>query len=259
MKDVVQVHSKEPLNFLLCGKMPSINTNKRCEKVTSRSCKIGPVFDTSQFADPVVYNKKESFDNEKKKIMNRKKLKTPEYAEIKKKSPEIEHISRNLHTYQDNHKRKILQIHQDWEEHYVAQLDKKIHDRLSGEHYKEYRDSKRISITSLGNRPCYNTLSLDEPANIPFISVSTAGLKDHIHRYKELANKEDQLAKIINRTSKEDNQIDVLPEIHTINYRQLSVLEETRFYFPKLSKQKGRRPYTAILKSSVSNELNAFN
>ena len=182
-KGEVTIHSQESINFLLCGSLPIV-TSKR-PTVRNRNLKSQePQFDMTGFPEPITNFKKRRPKTSTDVIRRRNKadtLTTSTYNQIRMEAPFLRTMEQNLSTYRDNHKRKVAQIHQDYEERFSQPYLERMRTQLNGENYREYRRTKSRAITALGPRPVYSTLSVDLPYELPTVRINTSGLVDKVH------------------------------------------------------------------------------
>jgi hypothetical protein len=85
-----------------------------------------------------------------------------------------------LRTYGDNHRRKAVQIHQDWEEYYMGPLHGRMRRQLNGRPYSEFRSARTQTLSELeiqsggppsglGSGPMYNALEDDDAIGLPYV------------------------------------------------------------------------------------------
>ena len=257
-KGEVTIHSQEPINFLLCGSLPVVTSRKPVSKNKNLNSQE-PQFDMTGFPEPITNYKKRRPKTSIDTIRHRNKsetLTTPKYNQLRTDTPFLQTMEQNLNTYRDNHKRKVAQIHQDYEERYAQPYLERMRNRLNGENYREYRRTKSRAITALGPRPIYNTLSLDTPYEMPSVRINTAGLVDKVHNSTRYLNKEKVLRKeILGSTGEKPMPKPLRPAQEVLNQ-----LKETRFYDgdSSLPAPIGRRAYPEILSSTVYQQIHTL-
>ena len=155
--DEIITTTNQPLNFLLIGDMPTI-TKKRRVNIKSRGIKDEePQFDMSAFPPEIKTLKRRK---EKQRTLTRQpeqvqpKVASKKYLKVKKVFENIEQIDEQMQTYQDNRKRKMIQLHNEWEEQYMRPFEKRMTSQLSSRKYKQYQlEKERIYSQSQLKRP----------------------------------------------------------------------------------------------------------
>ena len=251
MKSEVTIHSQESINFLLCGTLPIV-TNKR-PVVKTRSIKNQePQFDMSGFPEPITGFKKRrprTQNDAVRRINKSEGLSTSKYSKIRTEKTFMKTVEANLSTYKDNHKRKVAQIHQDWEERYVQPFNERMKNQLNGERYSSFKNTRSRAITALGPSTCYSTLSADIPVEVPTVKVSTSGLSDKVHNFTKHVKKERELTREVCGT----DGVRRLPKDVRPAEEALAQLKETRFYGENT--KAGRKYFPSVLKSEVYDEI----
>lgn len=253
-------HTEEPLTYLLCGKMPHISSSRRQKNKPIPNLKDNPVFDMSAFPPEITtFNKRRPVTSQEKfrtRAVN--ELSTRKFEFVKESEDVFKRVESNLSLYRDNHKRKCAQIHQDWEERYMTPYNERMKSRLHGNEYESFKEQKTRSMTAMGDRPVLSTLSLDQPVNMPTITLGTKGLEDKVHKYNEHAKKERELTKFITQNSGTYVEPQKLKERNTIDLVAWRLQPETRFYTPDKTIPKGKKLNSQKFKSSVGKELGQF-
>jgi hypothetical protein len=178
-------------------------------------------------------------------------------------------VDEYLQTYRDNSRRRAVQIHRQWEDHWMKPFQDAMKRKLNGEPYSDFVRVKTRAktelkpcgtTTGLGSGPVYNALTEAEAVDLPYVKIPTTGTDDRIHKYQEHAQRESELARIVNESH---GIVDDGPEPKervTFDVQVWKILPETRIYTDSRpdTVRKGRRPYAAILQSRIAEELDQF-
>lgn len=263
LKNTVEIHSQEPLTFLLVGKMPII-TNKKNLQTSKIKIKDEDIIDFSGFPPEIKrFNKK----NIHFKTIVKKREKTPEnhptkyYNFISKSEAHRKRIEDNLNLYEDNKMRKNLQIHQEWNEHFIQPFNEKLRKKLHGERYSEFRIEKSRCSTAL-NCSSTRTQSIyhTEPVYMPTMRVHTANLRDRIKNYSRLQARDNKLERIVKERDAVENEPPraVSSLSNPFDTNTLARYKQTRFYHQSQYDKTGRRTYKEQFHSVCGSELSQF-
>lgn len=266
MNGEIEKHTKDNLDFLLCGAKPLIS---------SRRLKSPPVVqDTEQkevdltgFPEPTLSIKRtrpKTAQSLKDPLPKSRTMDCPSYNKVKKELNEQKIINDCLTIHENNQKRKLEQIHQDWEEQFMLPFGSRMKKKLNGSDYNTFRRSQSRAYTSLSARPPSTSLYHEEPEKVPFVRVSTSGLDDRVHKASINAKKEQQLTRTITSLSARkpvpiedlDDNFTTRPELSKI-----SLLYETRFCDradpnPAVGKKYFTRHNTSRISQVISNLSN---
>lgn len=258
----MHVHTNEPMTYLLCGRMPKISRNPKDFARPKTAQARTPDIDFSAFPPEITTyrkNKKTSRAHTRPRTME-EKIPLKKYNYIKKDEPLLENVSEYLDTYSDNHRRKTIQIHQDWEELYIKPYQQRMKHQLNGRRYQDFRTTRTRAVTSLGTRSQFNALEDTEAASLPSVTIPTRGLDDRIHKYQKHVATEQRLTRVV-QESNGTLPVEIhLKERNTVDLKAWKLLPEVRFYASDNDRQftKGRRPYKEILASKIDKTLDQF-
>lgn len=262
MKAEVHIHSSDNLSFLLLGRKPLV-TSRKSRTGKRKNSDEQPSIDMTGFPPEITSFKrkrpKTSITRSVRPMAD--KITTEHYKKVASDKDNLRRLESDLSTYSDNHKRKVQQIHNDWEEKYMAPFNENMRKQLNGSRYRDFRRTWTQTIKPLeSNRPTLNTLIADKPIDNPTISLSTSGCRDKIRNYCQFTKKEEELTHIID----EHNGI-VRPKTsfeprYAFDNPRLERYPETRFYYGTLDESKtfGRRAYTAQFESRAGTAMSNF-
>jgi hypothetical protein len=176
-----------------------------------------------------------------------------------------------LRIIDDNHRRKAVQIHQDWEDRYMQPFHGRMQRKMNGRPYSEFHSNRTRTLSELetqsggppsglGSGPLYNALEDEDSVNVPYVKIPTDGLDDRIHKYLQHTKTEDRLSRLVNEShgiSVEEPQI---TERNTVDVKGWTVLPDTRLYVEDeiQAVKKGRRPFSEILHSKIDEAMGHF-
>ena len=257
----VEVHTREPITFLLTGEKPAIH--KRKKKVIATVEETEPVDLTGFPAEVTNYRKTRRpvrvLTSPRRKS---EQCKTTTFRRVKHDETEVfDRAADYLHTYHDNHERKTVQIHQDWEERYMKPFLSDMKHKLNGSKYRTFRETRRRAETSLGTRSPFNALSDIPAASLPSVHVSTSACEDRIRRYRKHTDHDARLTKVIQKSQGIEDFSVELKDRMTFDPESWRLMPETRFYGKDangIQVKKGRRPFSAILESRIEQTLGQF-
>ena len=259
-KGEVEVHTAESMNYLLCGQMPIISQARRrpIAKV-----EVTEHIDTSRFP-PIIAHYSKSRPGTHScsvRIRHRPKNPMPSYKKLISEQPLLDKAAGYLQTYGDNHERKTLQIHADWEERYMRPLLTEMRHKLNGRDYSTFRATRRRAETALGPRSPYSALSDVAAASLPSVRLSTASCDDRITRYRRHAEHEAQLTKFVRESQGIPPPQQKFKDRVTFDPEAWRLIPESRVYGHNtngIPVRKGRRPFTQVLESRVGTALGHF-
>jgi hypothetical protein len=287
----VEQHSDQPMHFLLCGRMPRIG--KRIKRLAHTGTKNArEEIDFSAFpAEITGYRKSRPattvYANRPSSEINLLR----KYHKVKDDADLVEHAEANLGTYLDNHKRKTLQIHQDWEERYMQPLEEKMKKRLNGPHYDDFsatrsRAATRLNDTlrapvdtprrrppnefrtcsrpstalTMGTMRAARPLAVPESEELPYVKIPTSGLDDRIHKYRVHVATEARLTATVNASNGIYPVEKKLDERVTVDPIGWQIKRETRFFGQDTADpiKKGRRFFPEYVASKVNKVVGHF-
>ncbi|KAH0789585.1 hypothetical protein GPJ56_006551 [Histomonas meleagridis] len=230
MKAEVTPHSPENLNFLLCGKMPIIRktqsnqAKERLPEIVDYDFSAFPK-EIKQIQESTSRKPRSKFST--RQIPTQRSNDLKKYNELCKDKEFREKVSSYLTAYENNHARKTLQIHRDWEELYMHPLMEEMKEKLQGEEYDEFKETRRMAETSLGVRSEYNPLGDIEASSLPNIKLSTRKCDDRVHKYKKHLLTEKRLTKIVENSN--GTQTPKKRKEKYLDFDAWKLLPETRF------------------------------
>jgi hypothetical protein len=190
---------------------------------------------------------------------------------VKTGEPVYDKAEDYLGTYGDNHRRKTIHIHKDWEDRYMTPLDGRMKRRFTGRPYSEFRTTRSeattalaeqsgVRLTGLESGPVYNSMLDESSVTLPYIKIPTSGLDDRIHKYRKYTEQEATLTEIIDESEGISHEPPPLKDRMTVDPVGWKVLPETRFFHEGEAApvRKGRRPYSQILESRIGQTLDQF-
>ena len=262
----VEIHSSQPLDFLLCGNMPIVSNRPPVKNrmvhsfSTSGSINVQEqdAFDFSMFP-PLISTTDKHRPKTKLKLSRKRKSEecsTRLYQKIKVEQGTFTAAEKDLSLRADNRKRKVAQIHQDYEEYVSKPFQERLAKAVAGEKYNKYLKAKTRAFSSLGPRPVYNTLSLDEPYTMPVVRVSVSGLNDKIYSFQKNEKKDKKLEETILSYSQN------APLMPKVLYREvrpanevLAQIAETRVFNEETNKPVGRKVFASAFTSKVGENI----
>jgi hypothetical protein len=176
-----------------------------------------------------------------------------------------------LRTHGDNHRRKTVQIHQDWEECYMQPIHGRMRHRLNGRPYSAFRSARTQTLSELelqsggppsglGSGPLYNALEDDDSIGLPYVKIGTSGLDDRIHKYQRHVRTEKRLTGLIKESHGIRDLEPKVPERNTLDLEGWKTLQDTRIFAVDAGggRAKGRRPFAEILNSRIDEAMGHF-
>jgi hypothetical protein len=270
----VQVHTENPIHYLLVGRLPTISPAKAPR--TRPLPKLGSVagIDMSGFPPPITaYRQARPVTQQEHHRATAAENHPLTSFRSAKEGEELDRKADGyMETYNDNHRRRRIQIHQDFEERYMKPLHGRMKSRMNGRPYSTFRETRSRAVTELKEKsgvkltglcsgPLYNPLDDNEASSLPFVTIPTRGLEDRIHAYQHRAESEAAVTRVIGEVNGTLEEPPPLKERMTIDPVAWRFLPETRvFYEPHMGPKvrKGRRPYTGILHSRIEQTLDQF-
>lgn len=252
----MQVHSNEPMAYLVCGRPQNIESNPKPNKIPTKPNL--PKIDLSYFPPPVVKGKAQPSAPEVSKVP----VETPRYNKLKNDIYEISVIENNLKTYHDNRMRKKEQIHEDWEDRYVKPFQREMRSKLHGAKYTDYKRGKNSALSTCRvTNPQLRVMDDEDFVPPPSLHVNTSRLDDRVHKYQKHAKREQKLVEFINEKTNGNQKIDENKKLEN-NYFNVNskVLPETRFFGgpQDVIRHKGTKIFPQKFSSCISETLNQF-
>jgi hypothetical protein len=176
-----------------------------------------------------------------------------------------------MQNYGDAHRRKVIQIHRDWEEFYMRPLHGRMRSRLNGRRYGDFTEGRTRTLSDLearaggppsglGSGPVYGALGDEEAVELPYVRIPTDGLKDRIHKYRHHVQKEETLRKYVREIDGNTFEEVKTPERVTFETEAWKRLEDVRAFGvdSPTGLRKGRRPFAEILHSQIDEAMGHF-
>ena len=257
----VEVHTKDGVDFLLCGEKPVIRRPRR--RVVPKSEQTEPV-DLTGFPAEITNYRMSRPATHIRTSRRRKSERCPVTTFKRVKRAETELMDRAedyLATYSDNHERKTFHIHQDWEDWYMKPFLSEMKHKLNGQGYRTFKATRKRAETALGTRSQYNALSDIAAASLPSVHLSTAACDDRIRQYRKHTDNDTKLTRFIQKSQGIDDFAIDLKDRMTFDPESWRLMPETRFYGKDangVQVKKGRRPFSAIMESRIEQTLCQF-
>jgi hypothetical protein len=270
----VRIHTTQPVQNLVCGNATSFAPVK--PKARNRNASNAPEseFDFTGFAPPITGYRK----TRAKTVVRLKPSPTIEevhplkkFRSVKREVTIVPKLETQIHNYGDAHRRKALQIHQDWEEFYMHPLHGRMRRQLTGRRYSEFSETRTRALSELEARsggppsalcsgPAYGALEDEEAADIPYVKIPTDGLRDRIHNNRKRNQHEEQLARMVRDTDGSELEPFGFRERNTVDVEGWKRLPDVRSFVASGPDpvRKGRRPFSEILHSRIDEAMGHF-
>jgi hypothetical protein len=129
-------------------------------------------------------------------------LPLPTFREIKRDDAIFHKAEDYLRTYGDNRRRKVAQIHQNWEDRYMQPLHGRMRHKMNGRAYSDFRAARTRTLSELesknggppsglGSGPLYNALEDEDAVSAPYVKIAPNGLDDRMHKSQKHARNEE--------------------------------------------------------------------
>ena len=260
IKNEIIVHSDRPLTHLICGTTPKKIGKKTVERkiqVNNESEHI----DLSAFPPLTTYkkNRPRTSMTPKRRIPQEKHPMT-NYKKLREDDELVRKVTDDLNTYKDNHQRKALQIHQDWEERYMKPLQSTMKKKLNGYNYNDFVTTRTRATTALGTRSPYCELYDIEAASLPFLKIPTNKCEDRIHKYQRHAATEQKLTAIVLQSHGITQEPPSFKERKTIDVQTWRIMPDTRIFNAMMENgaPKGKRPFPEVSHSTISSVMDEY-
>ena len=272
----VQVHTSQPMNFLLCGAMPIISSKihkKKEEKnnlpLIFRDMKTSKSVDLSLFPPTVSLvtpkRPKTTFSIAPKRKSDQ--ISTANFSKIQEERGFISTMKDDLKARDDNDKRKSVRIHQEWEEKFNNPYRERLRRSLEGKRYQNYRRARSRAITAMGQRPLFSTTDSDDAVTLPAVRVSVSGLEDRIMHCKSYERKQRELERTVLESSESERErLEREDQAKKVLYKELRPANEilaraaeTRFFDDHDHPRPiGRKVFHESYKDKVGNEMDYY-
>lgn len=181
-------------------------------------------------------------------------------SEFRQTADFTESMEEKLAVYDHAKKLKTIVHNQDYEDHYLIPLQRRIKEKMMPDNYNGYLTRKAEMIMNIDRDPIPINATPRRMYPIPHMNISTKGLKDPSMKYSTQQTEEKNLMKFISKANGETVREMQIPPPDTLNYKKLNLQTQTRFFFGKdpQANKKGRRAFSCWDASKVGNELDYF-
>lgn len=189
-----------------------------------------------------------------------KKQQSKLVSEFRQTADFTEAMEEKLQAYDNAKRLKTLVHNQDYEDHFLIPLNKRIKEKMAPENYNTYLQRKAEMIRNIDRDPVPINATPRKLCPVPHMNISTQGLKDPSLKYSEHQAAEKKLSRFIMAANGEKVRELKIPPPDTLNYKKLNLQTQTRFFFgndPQANK-KGRKTFKCWDASDVGNELDYF-
>lgn len=189
-----------------------------------------------------------------------KKQQSKLISEFRQTADFTDAMEKKLQAYDNAKRLKTIVHNQDYEDHFLKPLNKRIKEKMQTDNYNSYLQRKAEMIRDIDRDPIPINATPRKMYPVPHMSISTQGLKDPSMKYYEQQAAEKKLTRFIMKANGEKVREMKVPPPDTLNYKKLNLQTQTRFFFgndPQANK-KGRKTFKCWDASDVGNELDYF-
>ena len=189
-----------------------------------------------------------------------KKQQSKLISEFRQTADFTEAMEEKLKAYDNAKRLKTIVHNQDYEDHFLKPLTRRIKDKMAPDNYNQYLQRKEEMIRDIDRDPVPINATPRKMCPVPHMCISTQGLKDPSLKYYEQQAAEKKLTRFIMKANGEKIRELKIPPPDTMNYKKLNLQTQTRFFFgndPQANK-KGRKTFKCWDASDVGNELDYF-
>lgn len=259
----IRIHChEEPIHNLLCGRQPRIGTGLRQNRPRTSSNAEYTDFSKFQFPDPIepAKNRQQPIEENRKPTLDKSKyVPVDQFHKLRQEEASMKEIDEVIQAYETNNRRKNFLRHQEYEEHYLQPLSKKLVKKVNGQQYSEFRQKKTRAVTAFDTQLRKKDSFLDELPTIPNIVFTTNDLNDPIVKYKQHNKKEESLTTFIAKSTGQYTPPPEFPERDTMNLKKWQTLAETRFYGNSNAPvKKGKRLFPDTYKDQIESTMDNF-
>ncbi|EAY07757.1 hypothetical protein TVAG_000410 [Trichomonas vaginalis G3] len=240
----VKIFNNDQLTNLLIGKQPRIGhgiSEKRSQSTLNRDFTD---FSKFKFPEPIEPIKKNPVQEEEKTDRaSTQQAATSQFNKLRQEEKLIGQVDQYLSVYESNHKRKTLMMHQEFEEHYLQPVSRKLMKKVNGPEYDKYVRARSQAIKTFETQISQKDSLQRQLPSIPTISFDTSDIVDPVMKYRKNAQKEQTLTKIIAMQNGEYKPPEPIQERDTMNLKKWKILAQTRFYEGTGSTPKGKKVF----------------
>ena len=239
----MKIYKNDQLHNLLLGKQPRIGRGNVEKSNASVLSKEYTDFSKFPFPDPIEpINSKQPGEN----TIKRDNILIPssnssQFAKLRTEEPLLQQVENYLNVYENNHRRKTLMMHQEYEEHFLQPLSKKLLRKVNGPEYDKYLRARTRAITAFDRQTKMKDVHGKEFPTIPTITYDRQGIIDPVTRFREHAQRERELTTIIAKQTGEYRKPAEIKERDTMNLKKWQILTQTRFYDGTGTLPKGKK------------------
>jgi hypothetical protein len=181
-------------------------------------------------------------------------------AQVREDADRIATAEATLSAYATAHQIKATVHERDFNDHFSIPLQRRIAEQMQDRNYRPFVRRKQRLIRQMDEHP----VPIRSPRRLPPIArmqVSQEGLRDPKNRYREQQAVEERLERVVNEANGVAVQERMTPGVKSLDYRQYSVLYQTRFFFgndPERGNRSGRKVFQGTGKSTVAGALDSF-
>ena len=288
MKNSVTIHTSIPIDSLRVGQKIQIGNEPKSSRrhktqnseptefTSSNNESISISESYKDFPPEVDYSKQSSLVAPKSSHSNNQ----IHYNKVTSEMENFNKITSRLANYQENKKRKNILIHQDWEEKYMSQLDKRMKKKFDTPKYKATIKERKRALTALGSprvesnrnsskRSAFSTQRMPQTSRfqddsgfpIFHLEINTAGLDDRVHKYQHHSAVEDRLTKFIQGQTGKTVEKPSYPERDLLSAQMHErSLAQTRFFSgcSEENPKKGKQYFPQKYYSSIQSEIISY-
>lgn len=243
MEGEIKIFKNDQIHNLLVGKQPRIGRGVVEKSNASILNRDFTDFSKYPFPDPIepINSNKTSDGATKHDSAISAPAQTSQYSKLRNETQLLEQVEGYLNVYENNHRRKTLMMHQEYEEHFLQPLSKKLLKKVNGPEYDRYLKARTRAITAFDRQTQMKDTAGKELPEIPAIKYDTQGVVDPVMRFKENANKEKALTTIIAKQTGEYQKPAEVKERDTMDLKKWKILAQTRFYNGTGTTPKGKK------------------
>lgn len=248
----VEIHTEDPMSFLLCGEPPLITSSRRRKIVTEEEEEI----DMEGFPEEITdYNRHRPKTKPTRiRLTKSEKCDMTNYIRYRREENVI-HLANgyvNRHSY--NMTRKSAQIHLDWEDSYMQPLFKEIKRKMTGQSYDDFKKAKTRAKTAI-SRAKTREEEEERSLSIPVMRLSTAKLTDRVHKYQKNQATEDRLTRFIMKSQGIEEEKPTVRERVTFDVTSWKQQSESRLFCGAAT---GKRLFPGMMPSKITQALTQF-
>lgn len=249
----MEIHTEQPMSFLLCGDPPLITSSRRQKPVFPEE---EEEIDMEGFPDEITDYNRHSPRQKQKRMHIAKSSRCDMTNYIRYKHEEnFVHLANgyvNRHSYNMN--RKSAQIHLDWEDCYMQPLFKEIKRKMTGQSYDDFRKAKTRAKTAI--LKAKNREEEEERSrSIPVVRLSTSKLTDRVHKYQKNQETEERLTRFIMKSQGIEEQKPTVKERVTFDVASWKPQSESHIF---CGAPTGKRQFPGMMPSKITQALTQF-